>query len=138
MAILVAVVVATLITLISGLYPSRKAARLDPADALAQDPGTYLQDWPKRMIRAIAASTAARAPLGYCRLSRARRPKGQSAARNRNVSASKAALAVSIEQHAAWLLGLIAEEPDLTLQDIRMLLLREKALSVGLGSLAIL
>jgi putative ABC transport system permease protein len=37
MAILVAVVVAMLITMISGLYPSRKAARLDPADALAQD-----------------------------------------------------------------------------------------------------
>jgi transposase len=32
------------------------------------------------------------------------------------------------------LLGLIAEEPDLTLQDIQMLLLREKSLSVGRGS----
>jgi len=36
MAILAAVVTATLITLISALYPARKAARLDPADALAQ------------------------------------------------------------------------------------------------------
>jgi putative ABC transport system permease protein len=35
-AILVAVAIATSITMISGLYPSRKAARLDPADALAQ------------------------------------------------------------------------------------------------------
>jgi len=36
-AILAAVAAATLITLISALFPARKAARLDPADALAQD-----------------------------------------------------------------------------------------------------
>jgi putative ABC transport system permease protein len=35
-AILAAVAAATLITLISALFPARKAARLDPADALAQ------------------------------------------------------------------------------------------------------
>jgi hypothetical protein len=44
-----------------------------------------------------------------------------------NVSASKGSHRQSpLEQHAAWLLGLIAEEPDLTLQDVQMLLLREK------------
>src|SRR5258705_4960075 len=37
LAILAAVAAATLITLLSALYPARKAARLDPADALAQD-----------------------------------------------------------------------------------------------------
>jgi ABC-type lipoprotein release transport system permease subunit len=37
MAILAAVTAATLITLMSALYPARKAAFLDPAGALAQD-----------------------------------------------------------------------------------------------------
>jgi putative ABC transport system permease protein len=36
LAILCAVGAATLITLMSALYPSRKAARLDPGDALTQ------------------------------------------------------------------------------------------------------
>lgn len=36
LAILCAVGAATLITIVSSLYPSRKAARLDPAEALTQ------------------------------------------------------------------------------------------------------
>jgi putative ABC transport system permease protein len=135
-AILAAVVAATLITLISALYPARKAARLDPADALAQDPGTYSQDWPKRMIRAVAASTAARAAARIFHVIESTEDQTAKALRETgNVSASKRSPRQSpLEQHAAWLLGLIAEEPDLTLQDIQRLLLREKALSVGLGS----
>ena len=135
-AILVAVAAATLITLISALYPARKAARLSPADALAQDPGTYSQDWPKRMIRAVAASTAARAAARIFQVIESTKDQTAKALRETgSVSASKRSPRESpLEQHAAWLLGLIAEEPDLTLQDIRMLLLREKALSVGLGS----
>jgi putative ABC transport system permease protein len=135
-AILVAVAAATLITLISALYPARKAARLSPADALAQDPGTYSQDWPKRMIRAVAASTAARAAARIFQVIESTEEQTAKALRESgNVRASKRSTRESpLEPHAAWLLGLIAEEPDLTLQDIRMLLLREKALSVGLGS----
>ena len=135
-AILVAVAAATLITLISALYPARKAARLSPADALAQDPGTYSQDWPKRMIRAVAASTAARAAARIFQVIESTKDQTAKALRETgSVSASKRSPRESpLEQHAAWLLGLIAEEPDLTLQDVQMLLLREKALSVGLGS----
>jgi hypothetical protein len=136
-AILAAVVAATLITLISALYPARKAARLDPADALAQDPGTYSQDWPKRMIRAVAASTAARAAARAFQVNEGTEEQKVKALREtRNVSTSKRSPRQSpLEQHAVWLLGLIAEKHDLALRDIQMLLLREKApLCVGLGS----
>jgi transposase len=133
-AIVAAVAAATLITMISALYPSRKAARLDPADALAQDPGSYSQDWHKRMIRAVAASTTAAARMFQVQES----TEGQTGIPPRetaSASTSKRNHQQSpLEQHAAWLLGLITEESDLTLQDIRILLLREKALSVSIGS----
>jgi putative ABC transport system permease protein len=89
-AILAAVAAATLITLISALFPARKAARLDPADALAQDPGTYSQDWPKRMIRAVAASTAARAAARIFQVIESTEDQTANALRETgNVSASK-------------------------------------------------
>jgi len=136
MAILVAVVTATLITLISALYPARKAARLDPADALAQDPGNSSQHWPKRMIRAVATSTAARAagwkfPATegtHGQTGKAPPETGSGKVFKRNHRCSP------LERDAAWLLRLIVEQPDLTLQDVQMLLLREKALSVGIGT----
>ena len=88
------------------------------------------------MIRAVAASTAARAAARIFQVIESTKDQTAKALRETgSVSASKRSPRESpLEQHAAWLLGLIAEEPDLTLQDIRMLLLREKALSVGLGS----
>jgi putative ABC transport system permease protein len=135
-AIIAAVTAATLITMISALYPARKAARLDPADALAQDPGSYSQDWPKRMIRAVAASTAARAAARMFQVPES--TEGQSGIALRETPSASASKRnhrqPPLEQHAAWLLGLITEETDLTLQDIQRLLLQEKGLSVSIGS----
>ena len=39
-----------------------------------------------------------------------------------------------LEQHAAWMLARIAEDLNLTLRDVRLMLWREKALSVSVGS----
>lgn len=39
-----------------------------------------------------------------------------------------------LEQHKQWLVELVAAEPDLTLEEIRARLLREKKLSAGIGS----
>jgi hypothetical protein len=58
MTILAAIAAATLITVISALYPARKAAQL--ADALAQDPESYSQDRSKRLIQAFRSRARAR------------------------------------------------------------------------------
>jgi transposase len=39
-----------------------------------------------------------------------------------------------LTEHAAWLLALIAEHPDLTLNEIRHRLRTEKAIAVGIGT----
>lgn len=60
MTILAAIAAATLITVISALYPARKAAQLDPADALAQDAESCSQDRSKRLIQAFTSRASAR------------------------------------------------------------------------------
>jgi putative ABC transport system permease protein len=135
-AILAAVSAATLITVISALYPSRKAARLDPAEALAQDPGNDSEHWPRRMIRAVATSPAAHATAGKFQATESSNAQtGKALPENGRVKASERSQRYSpLESHAAWLLELIAKNPDLTLHDVQMLLLREKAVSVGVGT----
>ena len=39
-----------------------------------------------------------------------------------------------LQKHASWLLGLVANEPDLTLEEIRAKLAETHALTVGIGS----
>jgi putative ABC transport system permease protein len=135
-AIVAAVAAATLITVISALYPSRKAARLDPAEALAQDPGGYSRDRPKRMIPADSANTPAPAAARMFEVTESTgNQTGKALCPTGNVSVLKRNHQHSpLEQHAAWLFALISDDPSLTLQDIRMLLSREKALSVSVGS----
>jgi hypothetical protein len=67
------------------------------------------------MIRAVAASTAARAAARIFQVIESTKDQTAKALRETgSVSASKRSPRESpLEQHAAWLLGLIAEEPDL-------------------------
>jgi hypothetical protein len=131
-AIVGAVAAATLITVISALYPSRKAARLDPAEALAQDPGGNSRDRPKRIISTGSANIPSPAAA---RIDNTGSQTGKTLCPIGTVNVLKRSRQqLPLEQHAAWLLALIADDPNLTLQDIRMLLARDKTLSVSVSS----
>ena len=88
------------------------------------------------MIRAVAVTTAARAAARIFQVAETRENQtGKALSQTVAESVSKRNHQQSaLEQHAVWLLALIADKPDLTLHDIRMLLSREKALSVSVGS----
>jgi transposase len=88
------------------------------------------------MIRAVATSPAARATVGSFQATESTNAQsGKALPGIGEMKASKAASGTRhCQSHAAWLLELIAKNPDLTLHDVQMLLLREKAVSVGIGT----
>jgi putative ABC transport system permease protein len=132
-AIVAAVSAATLITVISALYPARKAARLDPAEALAQDPGGQ-QDRPKRMVPADTGETSAVLVPQIVDIADVGTVQTDKSLHDFSTASKRKHIRELLEEHGAWLLTLAARKPDLSLRDIQMMLSREKAISVSLGS----
>jgi putative ABC transport system permease protein len=132
-AIVGAVSAATLITIISALYPARKAARLDPAEALAQDPGGQ-QDRAKRMVPADATETSAVLVPQIVDIADVGTDQTDKSLHDFSTTSKRKHLRELLEEHGAWLLALAAHKPDLSLRDIQMMLSRKKAISVSVGS----
>jgi transposase len=132
-AIVAAVSAATLITVISALYPARKAARLDPAEALAQDPGGQ-QDRAKRMVPADTIETSAVLVPQIVDIADVSTDQTDKSVHDFSTTSKRKHLRELLEEHGAWLLALAAHKPDLSLRDIQMMLSREKAISVSVGS----
>jgi putative ABC transport system permease protein len=133
-AIVAAVSAATLITVISALYPSRKAARLDPAEALAQDPGGQ-QDRPKLMMAAGSTDTSAIPVAHIPEIAEVGAGQADKSLYEPASKSKRKHQKTLLGEHGAWLLALIGDKPDLTLRDVQLLLSREKAMSVSVGSI---
>jgi putative ABC transport system permease protein len=132
-AIVAAVSAATLITVISALYPARKAARLDPAEALAQDPGGQ-QDRAKRSVPADTSETSAVLVPQIVDIADVGTVQTDKSLHDFSTASKRKHIRELLEEHGAWLLTLAARKSDLSLRDIQMMLSREKAISVSLGS----
>jgi hypothetical protein len=132
-AIVAAVSAATMITVISALFPARKAARLDPAEALAQDPGGQ-QDRAKRMVPADTSETSAVPVPQIVDITDVGTVQTDKSLHDFSTASKRKHIRELLEEHGAWLLTLAARKPDLSLRDIQMMLSREKAISVSLGS----
>ena len=133
-AAVAAVGAATLITVISALYPARKAARLDPAEALAQDAGG--QQDPVKPSMAARLSDAPAALVAHTQEIVVLEADHTDKSLDETESSSRRKHQKSLlEDHGAWLLALVADRSDLSLRDIQMLLSREKVISVSVGSI---
>jgi putative ABC transport system permease protein len=132
-AIVAAVSAATLITVISALYPARKAARLDPAEALAQDPGGQ-QDRAKRIVPADNTQTSAVLVPEIVDIADVGTVQTDKSPSDFRTTSKRKHIRELLEEHGAWLLALAAHKSDLSLRHIQMMLSRDKAVSVSLAS----
>jgi transposase len=99
--------------------------------------GAYSEDLRVRLIRTVRGGISARGAARMFHVSESSGVKWvQRWRRTGSVKASETRghRRSPLDEHAAWLLGLIDAQPDVTLDEIRLRLLQEKALSVGIGS----
>ena len=99
-------------------------------------PGPYSQDLRVRLIGAVEAGASARSAAQVFGVSASTAVKWVARWRR---TGSVAALAMGgsfrspLDDHAAWILALVNEQPDLTLEEIRAGL-REHGVQTGIGS----
>ena len=100
-------------------------------------PGPYSEDLRERLVRAVRDGISARSAARMFHVSESSGVKWVQRWRKfRSVKASgtRGHRKSPLVEHEAWLLELIAAQPDVTLEEIRALLVQHKELSVGIGS----
>jgi transposase len=99
--------------------------------------GPYSEDLRTRLVRAVDGGLSARGAARMFQVSESSGVKwAQRWRRTGTIKAStiRGHRKSPLEEHAAWLLGLVRAQSDLTLVEIRHRLLHEKGLRVGIGS----
>jgi transposase len=99
--------------------------------------GAYSEDLRVRLIRAVKGGISARAAARMLQVSESSGVKWAQYWRKTGRVKSNARRGhrrSPLDVHSVWLLELIDTQVDLTLDEIRLRLMREKALSVGMGS----
>jgi transposase len=99
-------------------------------------PRAYSQDLRVRVIRAVEGGQPARAAARHFDVSASSAIKWVQrwrATGSFEAKARRGQRRSALDEHAAWLLALIAAEPDLTLDEIRRRL-QDRAVTVGIGS----
>jgi len=97
----------------------------------------YSNDLRVRVIRFVDAGATARAAARQFEVGDATAIRWVQRWRKTGSAAAKPGTGHSrspLEAHAQWLLALVKDAPDLTLEEIRLRLRQERGLSAGLGS----
>jgi transposase len=100
-------------------------------------PGPYSEDLRERLVRAVKEGVSARGAARMFRVSESSGVKWVQRwrkLRTVKASATRGHRKSPLDEHETWLLELIVPQPDLTLEEIRALLLQQKGLAVGIGS----
>ncbi len=99
--------------------------------------GAYSEDLQVRLIRAVKGGISARAAARMLQVSESSGVKWSQYWRKTGrvkSNAPKGHRRSPLDVHSVWLLELIETQVDVTLDEIRLRLMREKGLSVGIGS----
>lgn len=100
-------------------------------------PRAYSLDLRERVVAAVGGGLSARGAAGVFGVSVSSAIRWAQRMRSVGSPAAKPTGGdhrSRLTEHAEWLLALIAEQPDLTLEEIRVRLRAEKAITVGIGT----